>query len=239
MLKKNWWTPFLKAWPFFFSLGLHAFLIFMLVDFFIKIPPQSVESDSLRVHMVDYHIPFLPSAFVEAPSQPFSEPVDPPDFAEPVLLPVEKNKAQSIKKIKKPFSKKENDQKTSAIKKQASSDLQPDPFIKLMKKKEGDSGQMRSPSTGTNREPNAFKKVKPVYPARALALGIEGKVKVQYDIDAQGRVHNIRLLESDPPNIFERSVKKAMRQWAFEAHPFKDRVTVIVFKLENGVARVE
>ncbi|MBK4360950.1 TonB family protein [Candidatus Hamiltonella defensa] len=240
MLKKNLGGAFLKAWPFLFSLGLHVFLIFMLLHFFIEIPPQNLASSSLKVHMNYDSSSFLKPYFIEQPSQKFTTPADLVDSAELRSLPIKKNKYSPIKKTKKHPSKKSAPNKMPVIKNEASSD--PDFLTQSIQKREGDvveSSQTASSSTGADTEPVSFKKVKPVYPARALALGIEGKVKVQYDIDDQGRVKNIRLLESDPPHIFERSVKTAMKKWKFQAHPFKNRVTVIIFKLDNNEMPVE
>lgn len=245
MLKQNLWAPFLKAWPFLFSLGLHLFLIFMLLHFFIEIPPPNLASSSLKVHMNYHGASFLKPSFIEQPSQKFTTPADLIDSAELPSLPIKKNKYSPIKKIKKHPSKKSAPNKMPVIKNEASSD--PDFLTPSIEKRADDvveSRQMASFSTGADTagadtEPVSFKKVKPVYPARALALGIEGKVKVQYDIDDQGRVKNIRLLESDPPHIFERSVKTAMKKWKFQAYPFKNRVTVIIFKLDNNQIPVE
>jgi len=58
--------------------------------------------------------------------------------------------------------------------------------------------------------------VEPKYPRDALLKGIEGKVKLAYDISAEGKAVNIRVLESTPKNVFDRvavdSLKKSKYQ---------------------------
>ncbi|WP_158379881.1 TonB family protein [Candidatus Williamhamiltonella defendens] len=236
MSNQNLQWPFLKAWPFLFSLGLHLFLIFMLLHFFIEIPPKNLAPSSLKVHMNYHSSSFLKPSFIKQHSQQFTTPANLIDYAELPSLPIKKNKYSPIKKTKKHPSKKFVPNKMPVIKNETSSD--PDFLTQPIQKREVDvieSNYTASSSTiEVNTEPGSFKKVKPVYPARALAFRIEGKVKVQYDIDDQGRVKNIRLLESDPPHIFERNVKTAMKKWKFQANPFKDCVTVIIFKIDNN-----
>ena len=59
-------------------------------------------------------------------------------------------------------------------------------------------------------------KTEPVYPQTALMRGIEGYVKLKFDIDPKGRVFNIRIIEAYPARIFNRSAKKAVASWKFE-----------------------
>lgn len=54
---------------------------------------------------------------------------------------------------------------------------------------------------------NMFR-VQPVYPGRALRLGLEGHVIVQFDVDANGQVVNAVVLESSHP-VFEKSAVQA------------------------------
>lgn len=48
--------------------------------------------------------------------------------------------------------------------------------------------------------------VYPVYPSRAIRRGIEGYVRIQYDIDQLGYVINPRIISAQPAGVFDASV---------------------------------
>lgn len=54
-----------------------------------------------------------------------------------------------------------------------------------------------------------------VYPPNARAAGVEGYVVVRYDVDTEGRVSNVRVVESSPPGVFEESAVQAVSRWRF------------------------
>lgn len=76
----------------------------------------------------------------------------------------------------------------------------------------------------------------PVYPYRALALKIEGLVKFSYDIDSFGKVVNIRILDAKPANMFEPSVKNALKSLRFDCGgiPLKGPIVTYIFRLPPG-----
>ncbi|HNP62927.1 MAG TPA: TonB family protein [Woeseiaceae bacterium] len=59
-------------------------------------------------------------------------------------------------------------------------------------------------------------RVSPVYPARALAMGLEGHVVVQFDVDAAGRVMNAEAIESSH-SIFEKEAVRAAERFRYKA----------------------
>ena len=59
-------------------------------------------------------------------------------------------------------------------------------------------------------------RVSPVYPARALAMGLEGYVVVQFDVDASGRVIDAVAIESSH-RVFEREAVRAAERFRFKA----------------------
>lgn len=235
------------TWSLIFSIGLHgsvvAALLYVSVEQ-MKIQPE-IEDTPLAVTMVNIAEFAAPQPAAAAP-EPVQEtpavpeetppvleetPPEPEELPEPVPVPVPepvKPKPKPVKKeVKKPEVKKT----------QAPPDDKPfksDEAALVANNAPVKSAPVAStPGLSTSAGPKALSKAKPSYPARALALGIEGQVKVQYDIDESGRVTNVRVLEATPRNTFEREVKQVMRKWRFEAVAAKNYVTTIVFKLDG------
>lgn len=85
--------------------------------------------------------------------------------------------------------------------------------------------------------PKAIQMDAPIYPSRARALGTEGQVRVQYDVDPAGRVNNVRILFADPPDTFERAVKQAMKKWRYErGKPVRDLTMRVAFRMVDGAS---
>ncbi len=96
-----------------------------------------------------------------------------------------------------------------------------------------------SPVQSASQGPKAVNVSKLGYPNRALALRIEGRVRVQFDVGDDGRVESITVLSAQQRNMFERAVKEAMRQWRYQpGRPGKNLTMNIVFRL-NGSSSIE
>lgn len=54
-----------------------------------------------------------------------------------------------------------------------------------------------------------------VYPTEARAQKIQGYVKVVYDVAVDGTVANARVVEADPPGVFDAAALAAVRTWRF------------------------
>ena len=67
-------------------------------------------------------------------------------------------------------------------------------------------------------------RVNPIYPRRAKMAKLEGFVKLEFTITPSGGVIDMEVLESDPPNVFDRSAKRALSKWKFKP------------KIENNIA---
>ena len=70
---------------------------------------------------------------------------------------------------------------------------------------------------GHNRPMQLVQDAGPLYPEAARAQGIEGWVKLGYDISIDGRVENLRVLESSPPGVFDAAALAAVAQWRYQA----------------------
>lgn len=64
--------------------------------------------------------------------------------------------------------------------------------------------------------PRATVRRPPVFPRRARALGQEGKVTLSVLIDEDGKVEQVRVLDADPPGVFDEAAIEAVRGWRFE-----------------------
>ncbi len=79
----------------------------------------------------------------------------------------------------------------------------------------------------------------PQYPYKAAQRGIEGWVRVEFDVTETGSVEHVEVIESEPPGVFDRAAIRAVSRWRFkprivngEAVPGK-ATQVVDFKLEK------
>ena len=61
----------------------------------------------------------------------------------------------------------------------------------------------------------AVVRVLPHYPPRALARGIEGWVVLEFSLNRLGRAHAPRVVESNPPGIFDAAALAALTRWKY------------------------
>lgn len=72
-----------------------------------------------------------------------------------------------------------------------------------------DTGDLDHPLTVISRVP-------PVYPFRAKAKAIEGWVSVEFTVNEQGCVEDIKILDAEPEKIFDDSVMQCVAAWRFK-----------------------
>ncbi len=59
-------------------------------------------------------------------------------------------------------------------------------------------------------------KLAPRYPMRAKRRGIEGWVKVRFQVDRQGNVNAIEIIAASPKEVFDASVMNCVQRWRFK-----------------------
>ncbi|MBN3053227.1 TonB family protein [Pectobacterium brasiliense] len=104
---------------------------------------------------------------------------------------------------------------------------------------ESDSGQAARGAGKSNSQNFKALHRRVNYPSRAKALGVEGKVRVKFDITGSGTVTNVQILSETPDGVFGDDVMKDMARWRYRTEaPVENQVVSIVFKL-NGHIRVD
>jgi len=88
-----------------------------------------------------------------------------------------------------------------------------------------------------NNEVVALLKVEPDYPRNAAIKGIEGWVKLEFTVLENGTVADVKVLESNPKRVFDRSAIRALSHWKFKPRMVNGKavkqraIQVIDFKL--------
>ena len=59
-------------------------------------------------------------------------------------------------------------------------------------------------------------KVQPIYPRRALQRGIEGYVIVEFTVTKNGSVANPKVVEAEPPNLFDKAAVDAAKKFKYK-----------------------
>jgi protein TonB len=82
--------------------------------------------------------------------------------------------------------------------------------------------------------PKVIKKVPPDFPAEASRKGIStGSVKAKLTIEADGKVSDVEILDSEPKRVFDRAVKSALMDWRFEPGEKGSHEVKLVFRNED------
>jgi len=66
------------------------------------------------------------------------------------------------------------------------------------------------------RELTPLVRVPPDYPTKALMEGIEGYVILRFIVTETGSVEDPEVLRAEPPNLFERSARRAVLRWKYQ-----------------------
>lgn len=82
-------------------------------------------------------------------------------------------------------------------------------------------------------------RIRPQYPQKAAMRGIEGHVTVSFTITETGGVKDVRILESKPPRVFDRSAQRAVLKWRYRPKVVdgqaiaREMTTTVEFKLSD------
>ncbi|MBK0003380.1 TonB family protein [Erwinia sp. S38] len=90
------------------------------------------------------------------------------------------------------------------------------------------------PNDPQKEYPLLMKQVRPDYPMYAFQNRIEGNVEFDFDVDAEGKVSEMRITKSEPQHLFDDAVIRAVSQWRYEKNkPAKDMHINIKFTINQ------
>jgi periplasmic protein TonB len=73
------------------------------------------------------------------------------------------------------------------------------------------------PKPAVRRGVTPIFRVEPVYPKEVIRAGVEsGKVVARLQVDEKGNVTDVRIVDSQPPRVFDSAVIRALSQWRFQ-----------------------
>ena len=84
----------------------------------------------------------------------------------------------------------------------------------------GDKGYVGE--EGTEIEVTRVSSPSPEYPRRAIRLGVEGSVRLEFDVDTDGSVLDPYVVNSNPAGVFDRSAIKAVRKFLYQPPVYND-----------------
>lgn len=114
----------------------------------------------------------------------------------------------------------------------------------------GTQAAAKSNNIGSDNNGNAnatpYYKIKPKYPKAALVSGTEGWVMMKIDINENGEVENIRVVDGEQRNLFQTEARRAVEKWKYrpflgqDGKPFKktDHLVRVDFKLQDATAQM-
>ncbi len=74
--------------------------------------------------------------------------------------------------------------------------------------------------------------ISPSYPRKAVEEGIEGWVRLEFNVDSNGQPYEVTVVDSQPANTFERDAVKAVYKWKFKTTEGQQRMQyTLEFKL--------
>ena len=87
-------------------------------------------------------------------------------------------------------------------------------------------------AVAVSEEPAVVKAVPPTYPRSAERREIEGMVQVSINVNADGSVGGVTVVQADPAGIFDMAAISAVERWQFESgKPAQGVLKTIRFKI--------
>jgi TonB family protein len=88
--------------------------------------------------------------------------------------------------------------------------------LAIMRVRQIDAAELPPLSDYAGPKPTPIQRYQPAYPTLASQAGIEGSVRLRFDVQADGSVANVRVVESTPPLLFDSVALYAVSSWEYE-----------------------
>jgi TonB family protein len=88
--------------------------------------------------------------------------------------------------------------------------------LAIMRVRQIDAAALPPLSAYAGPKPTPLERPEPAYPSLAERAGIEGKVRLRFDVREDGGVSNVRVVESSPPLLFDSTAIYAVTSWRYE-----------------------
>lgn len=91
----------------------------------------------------------------------------------------------------------------------------------------GDMGDVVMTEDAVDDPPRPATRVAPSYPVRARAKNITGYVTLSLLVGSDGSVRDVRVLEAEPPGVFDSAAIEAVQGWSFEPATYEGRTVSV------------
>jgi TonB family protein len=86
----------------------------------------------------------------------------------------------------------------------------------IMRVRQIDAAELPPLGDYAGPKPTPLERPGPAYPTLAESAGIEGKVRVRFDVREDGGVTNVRVVDSTPPLLFDSVALYAVSSWEYQ-----------------------
>jgi TonB family protein len=86
----------------------------------------------------------------------------------------------------------------------------------IMRVRQIDAAELPPLGDYAGPKPTPLDRPQPAYPSLAERAGVEGRVRVRFDVREDGSVANVRVVESTPPLLFDAVALYAVSSWKYQ-----------------------
>ena len=88
--------------------------------------------------------------------------------------------------------------------------------LAVMRVRQIDAAELPPLSEYGGPKPTPLDRPQPAYPSLAAQAGVEGKVRLRFDVREDGGISNARVVEATPPLLFDSVALYAVTSWKYE-----------------------